>query len=160
MQCHSCFSTTNYYTIPYTAHRYTMPTGTQFRTMPTVTQFRTMLTGRDLFHFWVHSALPQKLSRRFTFVSFGGDIKLLVPGNPLKISLSAIGSFLVSWVISSKPIYKKKSVVRYIWLWTLHTLWRHFLCSCFLSWAIILFHNDVIHVIEMYQAFHLPCFVY
>ena len=22
------------------------------------------------------------------------------------------------------------------------------------------FHNDVIHVIKMYQAFHLPCFVY
>ena len=62
---------------------------------------------RDLFLFHVHSALPLKLSRRFTFVSFGGDIKPSVPGNPLKISLSAIGSFLVSWVISSKPIYQK-----------------------------------------------------
>ena len=31
--------------------------------------------SRDLVLFWVHSALPQKLSRRFTFVSFGGDIK-------------------------------------------------------------------------------------
>ena len=39
--------------------------------------------SRDLFLSWVHSALPQQLSRRFTFVSFGGDIKLLVPGNPL-----------------------------------------------------------------------------
>ena len=45
------------------------------------------------------SALPQKLSRRFAFVSFGGDIKPSVLGNPLKTSLSAIGSFLVSWVI-------------------------------------------------------------
>ena len=43
-----------------------------------------------------------KLSRRFTFVSFGGDgdIKPSVLGN-----LSAIGSFLVSWVICSKPTY-------------------------------------------------------
>ena len=36
--------------------------------------------SRDLFIFWVHSALPQKLSRRFTFVSFRGDIKPSVPG--------------------------------------------------------------------------------
>ena len=42
--------------------------------------------SRDLFLLWVHSALPQKLSRRFTFVSFGGDIKPLVPGNPLKLA--------------------------------------------------------------------------
>ena len=28
--------------------------------------------SRDLFLFWVHTALSQKLSRRFTFVSFGG----------------------------------------------------------------------------------------
>ena len=42
--------------------------------------------SRDLFLFWVHSALPQKLSRRFTFVSFGGDIKPSVPGNPLKLA--------------------------------------------------------------------------
>ena len=40
--------------------------------------------SRDLFLFWVHSALPQKLNRRFTFMSFGGDIK--VPGNPLKLA--------------------------------------------------------------------------
>ena len=40
----------------------------------------------NLFLFWVHSALPQKLSRRFTFVSFGGDIKPSVPGNPLKLA--------------------------------------------------------------------------
>ena len=39
--------------------------------------------SRDLFLFWVHSALPQKLSRRFTFVSFGGDIKPSISGNPL-----------------------------------------------------------------------------
>ena len=31
-----------------------------------------------------------KLSRRFSFVSFGGDVKPSVPGKPLKISLSAI----------------------------------------------------------------------
>ena len=42
--------------------------------------------NRDLFLFWGHSALPQKLSRRFTFVSFGGDIKPSVPGNPLKLA--------------------------------------------------------------------------
>ena len=42
--------------------------------------------SRDLFLFWVHSALPQKLSRRFTFVSFRGDIKPSVPGNPLKLA--------------------------------------------------------------------------
>ena len=41
---------------------------------------------RDLFLFWVHSALPQKLSRRFTFVSFGGDFKPSVLGNPLKLA--------------------------------------------------------------------------
>ena len=44
-------------------------------------------------------------------MSFGGDIKPSGPGEPLKISLSAIGSFLVSWVISSKPIYKKKKKI-------------------------------------------------
>ena len=38
-----------------------------------------------IFLFWVHSALPQKLSR-FSFPSFGGDIKLSVPGNPLKLA--------------------------------------------------------------------------
>ena len=42
--------------------------------------------SKDLFLFWVHSALPQKLSRRFSFVSFGGDVKPLVPGNPLKLA--------------------------------------------------------------------------
>ena len=30
-------------------------------------------SSRDLFLFWVHSALPQKLSRRFSFASFIGD---------------------------------------------------------------------------------------
>ena len=72
--------------------------------------------SRDLFLFWMHSALPQKLSERFTFMSFGGDIKPSVylhvfwrghqavgPGETLKISLSAIGSFLISWVIPGKP---------------------------------------------------------
>ena len=48
-----------------------------------------------------------KMSRRFPFVFFGGDRHLAVgPGEPLKISLSAIGSFLVSWVIRSKPTCK------------------------------------------------------
>ena len=37
-------------------------------------------SSRDLFLFWVHSALPQKLSRRFSFVSFRGDVK------PLKLA--------------------------------------------------------------------------
>jgi len=61
--------------------------------------------SRDLFLFRVHSALPQKLSRRFNFVSFGGDIKSSVLGNPLKLAyVSAIGSFLVN-VIPSKPTY-------------------------------------------------------
>ena len=40
-------------------------------------------------------------------MSFGGDIKPLVPGNPLKISLSVIGDFLVNWVIPGKTIKKK-----------------------------------------------------
>ena len=57
--------------------------------------------GNDKYLFRVHSALPQKLSRRFPFVSRQS-------WEPLKISLSAIGSFLVSWVISSKPTYKNK----------------------------------------------------
>ena len=62
-------------------------------------------SSRDLFLFWVHSALPQKSSRRFfSFASFGGDVKPSVPGNPLKISLSAIGNFLVNWVIPGKTI--------------------------------------------------------
>ena len=48
-------------------------------------------SSRDLFIFWVHSVLPQKLSTRFFFTSFGGT---------LKISLSAIG-WLQSLVFSS-----------------------------------------------------------
>ena len=69
-------------------------------------------SSRDLFLFWVHSALPQKSSRRFSFASFGGDVKPSVPGNPLKISLSAIGDFLVNWVIPGKTIKieKKKKI--------------------------------------------------
>ena len=43
-------------------------------------------SSRDLFLFWVHSALPQKLSRRFSFASFGGDVKPSVLGNPLKLA--------------------------------------------------------------------------
>ena len=43
-------------------------------------------SSRDLFLYWVHSALPPKLSRRFSFVSFGGDVKPSVPGNPLKLA--------------------------------------------------------------------------
>ena len=42
-----------------------------------------------LFRVLVHSALSQKLSRSFSFVSFGGDVKLSVTQN-------AIGSFLVT----------------------------------------------------------------
>ena len=39
-------------------------------------------------------------------MSFGGDIKPSVPGNPLKLAyVSAIGSFLIKWVIPSKPTY-------------------------------------------------------
>jgi len=38
--------------------------------------------NRDFFLFRVNSALTQNnLRRRVTFVSFGGDIKLLVPGD-------------------------------------------------------------------------------
>ena len=48
-------------------------------------------SSRDLFLFWVHSALPQKLSRRFSFASFGGDVKLSVPGNPLKLAQVLLG---------------------------------------------------------------------
>ena len=72
-------------------------------------------SSRDLFLFWVHSALPQKSSRRFSFASFGGDVKPLVPGNPLKISLSAIGDFLVNWVIPGKTIKIEKNVLGYSW---------------------------------------------
>ena len=43
-------------------------------------------SSRDLFLFWVHSALPQKLGRRFSFASFEGDIKPSVSGNPLKLA--------------------------------------------------------------------------
>ena len=69
-------------------------------------------SSRDLFLFWVHSALPQKSSRRFSFASFGGDVKQSVLGNPLKISLSAIGDFLINWVIPGKTI--KKNIYIYI----------------------------------------------
>ena len=44
--------------------------------------------NRDLFLLWVHSALSQKLSRRFSFTSFRGEIKPSV----LKISLLGISS--------------------------------------------------------------------
>ena len=60
----------------------------------------------------MHSALPQKLSGRFSFASLGGDVKLSVPGEPLKISLSAIGDFLVNWVIPGKPYYNKQNNIR------------------------------------------------
>ena len=45
-------------------------------------------SSRDLFLFWVHSAIYilQNLSRRFSFTSFGGDVKPLVPENPLKLA--------------------------------------------------------------------------
>ena len=40
--------------------------------------------SRDLFLFWVRSALPNKLTRKFTFISsFGGDMKPSIPGKPL-----------------------------------------------------------------------------
>ena len=59
---------------------------------------------RDLFLFWVHSTLPQKLSRRFSFASFGGDVKPLVPGNPFILAHILLElNFLVNWVIPGKP---------------------------------------------------------
>ena len=48
-------------------------------------QGSSLTSSRDLFLFWVHSALPQKLSR-FSFASFGGDVEPSVPGNPLKLA--------------------------------------------------------------------------
>ena len=54
-------------------------------TMDQKIQGSSRTSSRDLFLFWVHSALPQKLSR-FSFASFGGDVKPSVLGNPLKIS--------------------------------------------------------------------------
>ena len=45
----------------------------------------------DLFLFRVHSPLPQKLSR-FSFVSFEGDVKSSVSGNPLKLALGISSS--------------------------------------------------------------------
>ena len=63
--------------------------------------------SRDLFLFWVHSALLQKLSRGFSFASFGGNVKPSVPGNPLKLA-EAIGDFLVNWVIPGKKKRVKK----------------------------------------------------
>ena len=36
------------------------------------------LLAREILFFWVHSALPKKLSRRFSFASFRGNIKLSV----------------------------------------------------------------------------------
>ena len=66
-------------------------------------------SSRDLFLFWVHSALPQKKKlSRFSFASFGGDVKAVGPGEPLNISLSAIGDFLVNWVSQEKLKNKKK----------------------------------------------------
>ena len=61
----------------------------------------------------VHSALPRKLSRWFTFVSFGRDIKLSVLGNPLKISLRLLG---VSSLAGSSPVnkHKKKQCLCYV----------------------------------------------
>ena len=61
-------------------------------------------SSRDLFLFWVHSALPQKL-RRIFFTSFEGTLSRQ-PREPLKISLSAIGDFLINWVIPGKTIIK------------------------------------------------------
>ena len=52
--------------------------------------------SRDLFLFWLHSALPKKLSRRFTF---GGDIKLLVP----RVVSSLTGSSPASQPKKSTP---------------------------------------------------------
>ena len=54
-------------------------------------------------------ALSPTSRRRFCFASFRGDVQPSVPGEPLKISLSAIGDFLVNWVIPSKLKKKKKS---------------------------------------------------
>ena len=51
--------------------------------------------SRDLFLFRVHSALPQELSR-FTFMSFGGDIKPSVPENPLKLAKVLLGVSLLT----------------------------------------------------------------
>ena len=61
--------------------------------------------------FWVHSSLPQKLSRRFTFTSFRGDIQLLVPaGEPLKIIQVLLGISLLtgsSQVINHTKLHPK-----------------------------------------------------
>ena len=48
------------------------------------------------FLLWVHSVLPQKLSRTFFFTSFRGDIKLSVLGNPLKLAQVLLGIFLLT----------------------------------------------------------------
>ena len=50
---------------------------------------------------------PQKLSRRFSFASFGWNVKASVLAK-IKISLSAIGDFLAKWVIPCKTIIKKE----------------------------------------------------
>ena len=45
---------------------------------------------------------PTSKLSRFSFASFGGDVKAIGPREPLKISLSTIGYFLANWVILGK----------------------------------------------------------
>ena len=55
--------------------------------------------SRDSFLFWVYSGLPHKLSRRFSFASFGGNVKAVILGNPLKLAqvLLGISSLTGKW---------------------------------------------------------------
>ena len=47
-------------------------------------QESSLTCNRDLFLSWVNSALPQNLTRRFSFASFRADVNQSVPENPLK----------------------------------------------------------------------------
>jgi len=61
-----------------------------------------LLSGTHEDHFLSreHSALIQKL-RRVTFISFGGDIKLLIPGGPgLKLTLAFSGPLLATIMVN------------------------------------------------------------
>ena len=56
-------------------------------------QGSSLTCNRDLFLSWVYSALPQNLTRRFSFVSFRADVNQSVPENPLK---NLTGTFLLT----------------------------------------------------------------
>jgi len=55
------------------------------------------------------SPTPKIESRGFTFVSFGGDIKSSVLGNPLKLGVSSLtGSFPVNQLTKITPQVERK----------------------------------------------------